>query len=97
MSKAFVCRCEDVTVRECNEAMALGHQDMESLKRYTGLGTGYCQGKSCMAAAAELLRQQGHSAEPFTARPPFQPVALADLATLAPLIDADEASGQPPH
>ena len=98
MAKAFLCRCEDVTLHEAEEALAKGHDDIESLKRFTGFGTGWCQGKSCLAAATALLRARGHAVpEPFTARPPFRPVALADLAGLATLVDADEAAGKPPH
>src|SRR5262249_5508031 len=46
--KALVCRCEDVTLHDLDEAIDKGHRDIESLKRYTGFGTGYCQGKWCL-------------------------------------------------
>ncbi|RYZ63715.1 MAG: (2Fe-2S)-binding protein, partial [Proteobacteria bacterium] len=36
MSKAFLCRCEDVTLHEAEAALAKGHDDIESLKRFTG-------------------------------------------------------------
>ncbi len=82
-SKILVCRCEDVTLHELDEAIARGHADIESLKRYTGFGTGWCQGKWCLAACARLLAARGGDArEPFTPRPPFHPVALADLAAI---------------
>ena len=32
--KRIVCRCEDVTLEELERAVALGHRDIESLKRY---------------------------------------------------------------
>ncbi len=98
MAKAFLCRCEDVTLHEVEEALARGHDDIESLKRYTGFGTGWCQGKNCLASAAALLVAHGKAAPlPFTARPPVRPVALADLAALAGFTDADERAGKPPH
>ena len=54
--KVLVCRCEDVTLHELEHAISLGHRDIESLKRYTGFGTGVCQGKSCpRAVRAECL------------------------------------------
>src|SRR2546422_135751 len=59
MAKIFVCRCEDVTLHELEEAVARGHDDLESLKRYTGFGTGWCQGKSCVALCAKLLVERG--------------------------------------
>lgn len=81
--KILVCRCEDVTLHELRDAIDRGHRDVESLKRYTGFGTGWCQGKSCLAfCAAELARAGGDAAEPFTPRAPYHPVALADLAAL---------------
>jgi hypothetical protein len=39
-AKVLVCRCEDVTLDEVEEAIAKGHRDLESVKRYTGFGTG---------------------------------------------------------
>ncbi len=98
MGKTLVCRCEDVTLRELEEAIARGHDDLESLKRYTGFGTGWCQGKSCVALCARLLTERGGSAEmPITPRPPFHPIALADLASLAAVVEDDAAAGRPPR
>lgn len=98
MSKTFVCRCEDVTLHELEEAIRRGHDDIESLKRYTGFGTGYCQGKGCVALCARLLAERGGSAElPFTPRPPLHPLPLADLAGLAEIAEADEKAGRPPR
>jgi hypothetical protein len=83
--KRIVCRCEDVTLEELERAVSLGHRDIESLKRYTGFATGYCQGKSCLAlCAAELVRLGGDPAQGITPRPPYHPVALSELAGLDP-------------
>lgn len=83
MSKTLVCRCEDVTLHELETAMLRGHRDVESVKRYTGYGTGWCQGKWCQAVCARLIAERGGDAsEPFTARPPYRPVRFADLAGL---------------
>ncbi len=85
--KTIVCACEDVTLGEVRHAFALGHRDVESVKRYTGIGTGPCQGKTCLAATAALLARLGATpaeASPFTARPPLHPVPLAALAALDP-------------
>jgi bacterioferritin-associated ferredoxin len=81
--KALVCRCEDVTLHDLDEAIEKGHRDIESLKRYTGFGTGYCQGKWCLVACTRrLLEKGGDVNRPITPRPPFHPVALGALATL---------------
>lgn len=84
--KTLVCRCEDVTLHELDAAMKRGHRDVESLKRYTGFGTGYCQGKWCLALCARLIHERGGQVtDPITPRPPYHPVALADLAGLSDL------------
>lgn len=98
MSKTLVCRCEDVTLHELDEAVARGHTDLESLKRYTGFGTGWCQGKSCVALCAKLLEERGGTAKlPITPRPPFHPTRLADLAGLASVADQDAKEGRKPY
>jgi sarcosine oxidase subunit beta len=87
MGKTILCACEDVTTDDVRHAIEKGHRDLESVKRYTGLGTGPCQGKSCLAAAArELLRLGASAAEaaPFTVRPPLHPTEIGALAALDP-------------
>jgi bacterioferritin-associated ferredoxin len=83
--RVFICRCEDVTVAEVEHAIALGLDSVEEIKRYTGLGTGPCQGKECTVALVRVLLERGTVAvdavQPFTARPPAEPVTLAALAT----------------
>ena len=79
--KVIACRCEDVTLHELDAAIAQGHDDVESLKRNTGFGTGWCQGKACLALCARRLAEKnGQVSAPFTARPPYHPVSLAALA-----------------
>lgn len=98
MAKTLVCRCEDVTLQELEHAIERGHDDLESLKRYTGFGTGWCQGKSCVALCARLLTEKGGSAKmPFTPRPPFHPMRLCDLAGLAAVAEEDARAGRPPR
>jgi NAD(P)H-nitrite reductase large subunit len=97
MPKTLACRCEDVTLADLEDAIARGHTDIESLKRYTGFGTGWCQGKWCVALCARVLESHGGSAAiPITPRPPIHPIPLADLAGLAKLAEEDEKSGRPP-
>jgi bacterioferritin-associated ferredoxin len=95
VSKALACRCEDVTVHDLEDAIARGHTDIESLKRYTGFGTGWCQGKWCVALCARLLVERGGSATlPITLRPPVHPLALGDLAGLGALAEQAERDGR---
>ncbi len=94
--KAIVCACEDVTVHDVEGAIAHGFGDIESLKRYTGLGTGPCQGKSCESAAMRICEQRNavprEAQVPFRARPPQMPTAIAAYAGLPleklPLVSA---------
>jgi bacterioferritin-associated ferredoxin len=98
MAKILACRCEDVTLHEVLEAIARGYDDLESLKRYTGFGTGWCQGKSCVAACARVLAERGGSpALPITPRPPFHPLTLADLAGLDQVAEDDARAGASPR
>jgi sarcosine oxidase subunit beta len=87
MARNFICRCEDATVEDVRRAFEKGFRDLESVKRYTGIGTGPCQGKTCLAVVArELLKLGATPAEvlPFTVRPPLQPTSLGALASLDP-------------
>jgi NAD(P)H-nitrite reductase large subunit len=92
----MVCRCEDVTLHDLEDAIGRGHADIESLKRYTGFGTGWCQGRGCVALCARLLVEKGGSAAlPITPRPPARPIELAKLAGLAAVARQDADSGRP--
>ena len=86
-AKVIVCRCEDVTLDDIEHAARGGYRHIEEVKRYTGLGTGPCEGKECMALCALLLARAAGVAEnemksiaPFTTRPPVTPVSFATLA-----------------
>jgi sarcosine oxidase subunit beta len=78
--KVVLCRCEDVTLSDVERAIKTGFQDLEEVKRYTGFGTGPCQGKECLREiAAAIVRITGVPAErvqPFTSRPPLHPTEL---------------------
>jgi bacterioferritin-associated ferredoxin len=84
--RTFLCRCEDVTLAELQHALSAGLRSIEELKRYTGFGTGPCQGKECMATVARELVRLGHmqanALQPFTARPPTEPVSFGALASV---------------
>jgi bacterioferritin-associated ferredoxin len=82
--KIIVCRCEDVTLGDLRRALATGFTDLEEVKRYTGFGTGPCQGKECLRTVALLIAEQtgrpAHEVAPFTSRPPLVPTPLVLLA-----------------
>ncbi|MBI4220470.1 MAG: (2Fe-2S)-binding protein [Chloroflexi bacterium] len=82
--KSFVCVCEDVTAKDVGGAIREGFDALETLKRYSTVTMGPCQGKMCHALSARLhaaLTDQSVGVTGLTtARPPFQPVTLAALA-----------------
>jgi sarcosine oxidase subunit beta len=89
--KVIVCRCEDVTLADVEHSIELGYAELEEVKRYTGLGTGPCQGKECMALCASVIAATSDvKPTPFTSRPPVSPIALGVLARgTAQLDDTD--------
>src|SRR5258708_34837905 len=80
----MLCRCEDVTLDDLEHCVSRGYRDIEEVKRYTGFGTGPCQGKECLAPVAtqlaKLCEQEPATIRPFTSRPPLAPTALRLLA-----------------
>ena len=85
--KVVLCRCEDVTLADLEHCVSRGYTDIEEVKRYTGFGTGPCQGKECLAPVAtqlaKLVEVAPSQIRPFTSRPPLAPTPLKLLA-LAP-------------
>jgi bacterioferritin-associated ferredoxin len=90
--KIILCRCEDVTLKDVEDSIAHGYADIEEVKRYTGFGTGPCQGKECLSVVAALVAERTGGAHggavevlPFTSRPPLAPTPLKHYAALAAL------------
>ena len=80
----FICKCMDVTRKEACMSIDEGFDQVESLKRYTSLGMGPCQGKSCHEAVARLAALDTglttSDAVPTTMRPPAFPVSFGLLS-----------------
>ncbi len=97
--KVILCRCEDVTAADVAKAVATGFDSLEEVKRYTGFGTGPCQGKDCLNVVAKHLAtctgRRLESLQPFTSRPPLSPVPLAALAQMPDTPAHDEAPPTP--
>ena len=83
-AKEFVCFCEDVTAKDIAQAVDEGFDDVQTLKRYSTVTMGPCQGKMCLAAfvalAAERTGQDPDRMGLTTSRPPVRPVTLGALA-----------------
>jgi sarcosine oxidase subunit alpha len=82
--KRIVCICEDVTEKDLCDAVAEGFDNVETLKRYSTVSMGPCQGKMCQTAATTICARQTSKtlAESVTttSRPPFNPITLGALA-----------------
>ncbi|RYF37900.1 MAG: FAD/NAD(P)-binding oxidoreductase, partial [Comamonadaceae bacterium] len=79
----IVCRCEDVTRAEIDDAARCGARDMNQLKAWTRCGMGPCQGRTCGDVAGALMARHAGSREQagfFTGRAPLRPVSLAEAA-----------------
>jgi bacterioferritin-associated ferredoxin len=70
-----------VTESDIEDAIDAGYDDFETLKRITGVTTGHCQGKTCMALTLTILqRKTGVKVTDTTKiRPPIDPVTLGSL------------------
>ena len=86
-SRSYVCFCEDVSAHDIEQAIDEGFADVQTLKRYSTVTMGPCQGKMCGRALAGICaahagpQQEGATADTYTtSRPPFQPVPLSVLA-----------------
>ena len=83
-TKQFVCFCEDVTARDIAKGIDEGFADVQTLKRYSTVTQGPCQGKMCHRAFAKITA--GHTGKSMdetgatTSRPPMSPVSLGALA-----------------
>ena len=82
--RSFVCLCEDVTTKDIDAAIAEGFDHIETLKRYTTVTMGPCQGKMCQLASIGVCAQRtgrtiGQTGR-TTSRPPTAPVSLGALA-----------------
>lgn len=43
----FLCRCEDVTMKQVRDLLEQGYVSPEEIKRILRIGMGPCQGKTC--------------------------------------------------
>jgi NAD(P)H-nitrite reductase large subunit len=83
MEEVFVCRCEEVTVKELEAAIADGAVTMNEIKRWTRAGMGLCQGKSCSKLVINMLAKKTGKApseiKPATYRNPVRPMMIGSM------------------
>ena len=84
----LACRCEEVSIAEVGAALEQGARDLQSVKLFTRLGMGLCQGRNCAPSMAlHVARAVGCSPREtgrINPRPPVKPVTVGALARMAP-------------
>lgn len=82
--RTMLCKCEDVSLEDCRQAIRDGYGCFEDLKRYLGVATGPCQGKACVQACMRLVADERgvpiDEVDVMTFRPPVRPIPFATLA-----------------
>jgi sarcosine oxidase subunit alpha len=82
-TRAFVCPCEDVTVKDLRRAVKEGFDGIEIAKRYSTVTMGPCQGRLCHLHSVRVLAAETGQGEQAlgttTARPPWTPTPLGAL------------------
>ncbi|GAB4262795.1 MAG: (2Fe-2S)-binding protein [Deferrisomatales bacterium] len=80
----YVCRCEDVTLAEVEQALDDGARTLEEVKRLTRCTMGPCQGRTCRHVLAQVISRRTGVApgelDVPTYRAPVKPVKLGVIA-----------------
>ena len=88
MGKEIVCTCHDISKEDIIYSIDLGYDLTETLKRFTGVFMGPCQGKMCalnvLKIYAEHTNQDVESLRVPTMRPPVETVSIGQLALGVP-------------
>jgi len=81
--KIIICRCEDVTLEQIEDAIAQGFTMFEDLKRILRVGMGPCQGNTCghllQVYLAQRLRHSIEDVKTHRPRPMLLGVTLKDI------------------
>ncbi len=75
----IICRCEEITLKEIEDAIDHGATDLDSIKKYTRAGMGLCQGRICATLITKILEQKGYPPQHCTPphnRMPVRPVKV---------------------
>ncbi len=81
-----ICRCEEVTQAQIEEAVECGLCTPRDIKQWTRAGMGLCQGRTCRGLICQIVAKKlgvdVSEISPPTSRPPLRPVKLKELASL---------------
>jgi bacterioferritin-associated ferredoxin len=86
-----VCRCQDVTLAEIEEAIDQGMTHPEEIKRFLHVGMGPCQGRTCGRLIARLIaKKTGKSVREIRQTKPRSPLVSVPIKSV--LQEKDEGS-----
>lgn len=80
----IVCRCSDISLADIREYVESGVTEVEEIKRFSRLGMGPCQGRTCMQLIGRIMSNL--TGKPVvevgtqTVRPPVSGVTLSQIA-----------------
>ncbi|XID90303.1 (2Fe-2S)-binding protein [Paenibacillaceae bacterium WGS1546] len=79
-----ICRCEEVTLEQLEEAYDSGCHTARQLKMKTRVSMGACQGRVCRRLVEDWVHGRRpdapRDAEQLSVRPPIRPVTFGQLA-----------------
>ncbi|MEX2460764.1 MAG: (2Fe-2S)-binding protein [Paenibacillaceae bacterium] len=79
----IICRCEEVTQSELDEAIKNGACTSQELKMATRAGMGFCQGRVCRSLLEKLVGEQSDAIDThpskLTIHYPVRPIQLRNL------------------
>lgn len=83
---ALICRCEEVSRADIDQAVKDGAKGVNQLKAFTRCGMGPCQGKQCGLSVAQLIASKTHQhiseVGYFRPRMPLKSLTLGELAAI---------------
>lgn len=82
-SKVYLCRCENITLKDLHNILDSGIRSMEEVKRLTRCTKGQCQGKTCKELIAKEMANYLHipmeKIDMPRERAPIQPIKIGDI------------------
>lgn len=85
-SQTIVCRCEEVTVNDIEQAIELGCYGPNQIKSFTRCGMGLCQSAQCSTTLSHIVAKQTKvpidEVGKLRVRTPVAPITLGQIAKL---------------
>lgn len=79
----IVCRCQDITLAEVEDAIDQGMVHPEEIKRFLHVGMGPCQGRTCGRLIARLIaKKTGQSVHQLQQTKPRSPLVSLPIQSI---------------